>query len=161
MFTRHQPFRKKQIKRLEERQRSYRTLKLAFAQFHSVREEQEFGRLEMKSEIHSMCYRRRWGKAVFLTSYGILSGYGYSAKRPAGWLVGLFAVGFSFSIWPIGCSCEEAVRLSLANTLPPFAISADIPQQGFWFVWFGFQRILSYLLWFLIALAWRNQTRFK
>lgn len=58
--------------------RAYRTLKLAFAQQHAIREEQRFFKLEMQAETGIATGPRR----LLYKAYEDLSDYGFSLKRP-------------------------------------------------------------------------------
>ena len=58
--------------------RAYRTLKLAMAQQHAIREEQRFFRLEMDAEGASTTRGGQW----LFASYKAVSNYGFSLLRP-------------------------------------------------------------------------------
>ena len=73
-----------------EAARAYRTLKLAFAQQHALREEQKFFRLEMQAEAGTARFPR---KQLFRL-YEACSDYGFSLRRPIGlWLITLVVLG--------------------------------------------------------------------
>lgn len=78
--------------------RAYRTLKLAFAQQHAVREEQRFFKLEMAEEAELDAGAKQWLYHI----YKEVSDYGFSLIRPLVWglvLTGLFAVIYGLLMW--------------------------------------------------------------
>jgi uncharacterized protein YjbI with pentapeptide repeats len=93
--------------------RAYRTLKLAFAQQHAVREEQHFFKLEMAEEAALDTGAKRWLYRV----YKEVAGYGFSLIRPFAWglcLTGLLAIVYGVLMWGSG-------------TTPGFAIFGKAP----------------------------------
>ena len=93
--------------------RAYRTLKLAFAQQHAVREEQRFFKLEMAEEAALDTGAKRWLYRV----YKEVAGYGFSLIRPfAGGLclTGLLAIVYG-------------VLMRGAGTTPGFAVFSKAP----------------------------------
>lgn len=81
--------------------RAYRTLKLAFAQQHAVREEQRFFKLEMAEEAALDTGAKRWLYRV----YEKVSDYGFSLVRPLMWglsFTALFAIVYGLLMWCAG-----------------------------------------------------------
>ena len=88
--------------------RAYRTLKLAFAQQHAVREEQRFFKLEMAEEAALDTGAKRWLYRV----YKEVADYGFSLIRPFAWglgLTGLFAIVYGFLMWGAGKTAGFAI----------------------------------------------------
>lgn len=93
--------------------RAYRTLKLAFAQQHAVREEQRFFKLEMTEEAALDTGAKRWLYRV----YKEVADYGFSLIRPLAWglgLTGLFAIVYGLLM----CGAGQSAGLAVLSKAP-------------------------------------------
>ena len=116
--------------------RAYRTLKLAFAQQHAVREEQRFFKLEMAEEAAL----DTGGKRCLYRVYKEVADYGFSLSRPF-WcglgLTGLFAIVYGFLIWGAGKTAGFAILnkapidWQLTTQWAQFVLLNLLPLPGF------------------------------
>jgi len=116
--------------------RAYRTLKLAFAQQHAVREEQRFFKLEMAEEAALDTGAKRGLYRV----YKEVADYGFSLIRPLAWglgLTGLFAIIYGALMWGAGTTSVFAVlgkspiNWQLTTQWGQFVLLNLLPLPGF------------------------------
>lgn len=100
---------------------AYRTLKLAFAQQHAVREEQRFFKLEMEEEA---ARETGWLKWLY-RAYRELSDFGFSIVRPVIFFLVSTALSAIIYGWQAGLVFDSAnthtaalVHFSLASAIP-------------------------------------------
>lgn len=162
-----------------EAARAYRTLKLAFAQQHALREEQKFFRLEMRAETGIATGHRKW----LYRRYEKISDYGFSLKRPIKfWLVCLAGFALFYGLltgtygWNGNISWERTLQwmhyaLLNAVPLPGFDKTLDALRSDLFHKAEAIQFIVtvleilhktvSLLAFFLIGLALRNLFKMK
>ena len=116
--------------------RAYRTLKLAFAQQHAVREEQRFFKLEMAEEAAFDTGARRWLYRI----YKEIADYGFSLIRPVAWglgLTGLFSIIYGALMWGAGTTagfavfCKAPINWQLTTQWAQFVLLNLLPLPGF------------------------------
>jgi hypothetical protein len=160
--------------------RTYRTLKLAFAQQQAIREEQRFFKLEMEEEAAREKGSRRW----LHRAYKYTSDFGFSVSRPLiGMTLSMLATLLLYA-WQAGLTWASPqqsthfavlVQFSIASALPGFEkLAGPVAQQLFgaagngsvnYSVWTVItllaHKALSLLFLFLAGLALRNLFKMK
>lgn len=93
--------------------RAYRTLKLAFAQQHAVREEQRFFKLEMAEEAAL----ETGAKRCLYRIYEKVADYGFSLARPIAWGLGL-TVFFAIIYGALMCGAGKTSGFAVLSEAP-------------------------------------------
>ncbi|MEQ1838102.1 MAG: hypothetical protein ABL858_07180 [Candidatus Nitrotoga sp.] len=162
-----------------ETARAYRTLKLAFAQQHAIREEQRFFKLEMQAETGIVTGHRK----RLYQLYEIVSDYGFSHTRPFKyWLYCLVGFALIYGLltgtygWNGNISWERTMQwahyaLLNAVPLPGFDKTLEVLRGDLFPRGATIQLLLtvleilhktfSLLAFFLIGLALRNLFKMK
>ena len=164
---------------------AYRALKLAFNKLQATREEQLFFKLEMKEEslIASRGKHDTHPPKWIYKLYGGIAGYGFNLARPSLCLFVVFAL-FAALYFFIGINQWQISILSpdwvLTLNLIKFNIGGIVPiplsdnlfpsiakmfcndfQAGVVSILLIVEKLLSFILWFFMALALRNGFKMK
>ena len=165
--------------------RAYRTLKLAFNKLQSTREEQQFFKLEMQEEcyIESRGIHDTHPPKFIYKIFGFIADYGFNIKRP---LLLQFIIFLIFAELYF-CISGNKWQINFANTdwgltldLIKFNIGGIVPislsenlfpsiaklfgndfRAGVVSILLIVEKLLSFILWFFMALALRNGFKMK
>lgn len=108
--------------------RAYRTLKLAMAQQHAIREEQRFFRLEMKTEAALA----KGSQSVLFVLYEALSDFGFSLWRPFFfWLGCIVAFGAVDGILSGPSALQAGIDWSRTLKWGQYVLINAVPLPGF------------------------------